>query len=100
MPEASDHEPGAEIPQLFLVRFARRHECRRLDPEQVLLPRGRTSAEREHVMDPHDRAPAPTCSDSRVLGLLARCRGNLNFRERLIRGLVSLGLAAELRKLV
>src|SRR4051812_3979440 len=45
--------------------------------------------------------PTRTCVDGGALPLrLVRCRGNLNFGERLVRGLVSLGLAAELRKLV
>src|SRR3954451_20005783 len=74
MPEASDHEAGAEMAQLFLVRLARRHECRRLDPEQVLLPRGRTCAEREHVMDPRTMTvdPMTLARKSRTHGHITR----------------------------
>src|SRR5437763_3361613 len=57
--EPGNHETGAEVAELLLVRRAPRHNRRRIHPEQVLLPRSRATAEREHVVDPRAMTTNP-----------------------------------------
>src|SRR3954466_16153660 len=48
--EADNHEAGAEVTQLLLIRRACRHGRRGIHPEQAFFPRGRAAPEREHVV--------------------------------------------------